>query len=271
MLTINIGPMALPSGQLLLIMSLVLATAVGWWAGRRQQRNPERQLFYLLIAGLLVARVAFVIGYFQYFQDNLWGMLDIRDGGFIIWPGVIAIMLGGAWLAWRDTTLRRSLGIALTAGLAFWSIGMYSMNAYQKGTHMPELALQDINGNPVSLSDYKGRPVVVNLWATWCPPCRREMPVLAAAQQDESDITFLFINQGEGDSEIEKFLLTDNLQISNVLLDSGARLGQQLGSKALPTTLFYNAEGRQVASHLGELSSASLMRQIGKLKEEIHP
>lgn len=271
MLTVNIGPLALPSGHLLLIISLLLATAVGWLVGRRQQRNPERQLFYLLIIGLLVARLAFVIRYFDYFQDSLWGVLDIRDGGFIIWPGVIAVLVGGFWMAWRDATLRRSLGIALAAGLAFWSVGMYSMNAYQKGTHMPDLVLQELDGHSVNMNDYLGKPLVVNLWATWCPPCRREMPVLAAAQERETGITFLFVNQGEGDTIIEQFLQSSQLTLDNVLLDNGIRLGQQLGAHAMPTTVFYNAEGRQVASHMGELSNASLMRQIEKLKEEPQP
>jgi len=56
-----------------------------------------------------------------------------------------------------------------------------------------------------------------------------------------------------------------------VLLDSGGRLGQQVGSQALPTTLFYDAEGRQVGSHLGELSRASLTRALKQLNEESQP
>ena len=65
--------------------------------------------------------------------------------------------------------------------------------------------------------------------------------------------------------------MTANLpwsDIDTVLLDSGGRLGQHVGSTALPTTLFYNADGHQVSSHLGELSHASLARALEKLKEE---
>jgi hypothetical protein len=94
------------------------------------------------------------------------------------------------------------------------------------------------------------------------------MPVLAEAQAREQDTLFLFVNQGEGSGEIERFFATQELALDNVLLDSGGRLGQHVGSTALPTTLFYDAEGRQVGSHLGELSRASLARALEVLKEE---
>src|SRR5690554_8147761 len=65
--------------------------------------------------------------------------------------------------------------------------------------------LTDIQGNQLTLSDYKGKPVVVNLWATWCPPCIREMPVLDEAQQANQDIHFVFVNQGEDSAEVTHF------------------------------------------------------------------
>ena len=97
------------------------------------------------------------------------------------------------------------------------------------------------------------------------------MPVLAEAQRNESDVTFLFVNQGEGERVIADFLSAEGLGLENVLLDTGGRLGQHIGSSALPTTLFYDAEGRQVGSHLGELSRASLARALEKLKVNTQP
>jgi hypothetical protein len=93
------------------------------------------------------------------------------------------------------------------------------------------------------------------------------MPVLAEAQRNEPGVTFVFVNQGEGEGVIGEFLTSQGLGLKNVLLDTGGQLGQKIGSAALPTTLFYDAEGRQVASHLGELSRASLARELQKLKE----
>lgn len=271
MLTVNIGPLAMASSHLILLFSLLVASLTGWWAGRHRQRNPEKHLFNLLLLGLLVARLAFVLMYFEHFDDNLWGIIDIRDGGFIIWPGIVAALLAGLALAWRDGTLRLPLGSALAAGLLFWATSSYMFHAMQQGTQLPEMTLLNVEGEQISLQDLNDRPLVVNLWATWCPPCRREMPVLADAQQQHNDIVFAFVNQGEGPGEIVAFLDETELTLNNVLLDTGGQFGQQVGSQALPTTLFYNAQGQQVASHLGELSAASLSRQIAKLKEEPTP
>lgn len=271
MLTINIGPLALASSHLILLISLLLATLTGWWIGHQSQRNPEKHLFSLLLLGLIVARLAFVVIYFDHFRDSPWRALDIRDGGFIIWPGIIAAVLTGLWLVWRDQALRRSLGGALAVGLVFWGVSSYLLHAMQQGTQLPDMNLLNLDGQQVSLQELNGRPLVVNLWATWCPPCRREMPVLADAQRREAGITFAFVNQGEGPGEIIRFMEDTQLTLDNVLLDSGGQFGQRVGSRALPTTLFYNAQGQQVASHLGELSAASLSHQIAKIKEEETP
>ncbi len=265
MLTIDVGPLALAVPHVLLLVSLLLAMLTGWWVGRRSERNPEQQLFRLLLVALLIARLAFVLAYFEHFRDEPWRVIDIRDGGFIAWPGVLVAILLGAWLAWREGSLRKPLGSAMVVGVLSWGLGTFAHHAFEQGTRLPEMGLRDHQGQPVALHDFVGKPLVVNLWATWCPPCRREMPVLAEAQRAESGVTFLFVNQGEGERVIADFLDTEGLGLENVLLDTGGRLGQHVGSTALPTTLFYDAEGRQVGSHLGELSRASLARALERL------
>ena len=75
-------------------------------------------------------------------------------------------------------------------------------------------------------------------------------------------MTFLFVNQAESPQSVTTFLATQGLTLSNVLFDSGGLLGQKVGSMALPTTLFYNADGRMLGSHLGELSNASLAKAL---------
>jgi thiol-disulfide isomerase/thioredoxin len=271
MLTVDMGPLALASSHLLLLASLILATLTGWWIGRRHQRIPESHLFNLLLLGIVVARLAFVVLYFDHFRDSPWQVIDIRDGGFLVWPGILAALLAGLWLAWRDATLRRSLGGALAVGLISWGAGSYVLHALEQGTRLPDLTLMDVDGEPVSLRELNDRPLVINLWASWCPPCRREMPILEDAQQRETDIVFAFVNQGEGPGEIVRFLDDTQLTLDNVLLDTGGRFGQQVGSQALPTTLFFNVSGQQVASHLGELSAASLSHRIAELEKEAQP
>lgn len=266
MLTLNIGPLALGVNHVLLFGSLLVATLVGWLIGRRYGCNPEHQLFRSLLVGLLVARLAFVLVYAEFYRDAPWRAVDIRDGGFIAWPGVLAGLALGVWYCWRQTQLRRSLGVAMGVGLALWLGGSLLLHALEQGTRLPDLQVRDMQGNAVNLRDYAGQPLVVNLWATWCPPCRREMPVLMQAQQREAAITFLFVNQGESAALVSEFLAAQQLSLGHLLLDEQVKLGQLVGSRALPTTLFYDAEGRQIGSHLGELSHASLERALARLR-----
>lgn len=268
MLSFNLGPLTMSAAHLLLLTSLFVATLVGWWVGRNAKSNPENRLFWMFLVGVIGARCAFVVRYFEHFQNDLWQIIDLRDGGFIAWPGVLlALGLGGYWLV-KQPAMRRPLGIALVAGLLVWGSGTAVMRALEQGTRLPQVALTTLDGNAVSLNDYVGKPLVVNLWATWCPPCRREMPVLAAAQARHPEVTFLFVNQGESQNEISRFLQAGQLTMDNILIDSGAQLGPLLGSRALPTTVFYDADGRQIGSHLGELSEASLSQVLELFKKD---
>ena len=268
MLSFNLGPLAIPMDLALLYAAFFIAWLSGWLIGRKRGSNPEAALFNMLLIGALVARVAFVLQYFEQYSSNFWQMIDIRDGGFLLLPGVIAALLTGIYKAWRQTPLRAPLAIGVAIGLIAWGVSFSVLSALQSSQKLPDLAVRDIAGEPVLLQDLLGKPLVINLWATWCPPCRREMPVLAAAQAANPDIHFVFVNQGEGQALVEKFLAQQQLSLDNNLLDSGGRLGQAVGSLSLPTTLFYSADGMLKNNHLGELSQASLKHALGHIRTE---
>lgn len=262
MLTVNLGPLTIALDHLLLLCALGLATLVGWRVAKRGGDNPEAALFRLFLIGLLCARLGFVARYWSMYADDPLQIIDIRDGGFLPWAGLLAVLLGAAWCGWRQASLRRPLGWGLFSGALFWLLASWASHLYEQGTQLPDLALRDAQGHSVALHSHRGRPLVINLWATWCPPCRREMPVLQQAQHDYPGVTFLFVNQGETPQIVTNFLATTGLNLSHVLFDTGGQLAQQVGSMALPTTLFYDAEGRLVGSHLGELSRASLRHAL---------
>lgn len=267
MTSLILGPLAIPMPQALLYLGFLAALLGGWLAGRRRGGNPEGALFAMLLAGLLVARLAFVARYAGQYAAAPWSVLDIRDGGFLAWPGALAAALLGTWLAWRRNSLRRPLAIALVSGLCVWGGGKAVVSALDRGQQLPALALSDLQGRPVNLGQLDGRPLVVNLWATWCPPCRREMPVLEAAQQARPDVRFVLVNQGEPAEAIASFLASQNLKPREVLLDLGNQLGQATGAYGMPTTFFYAADGRLRHSHMGELSAASLEHGLQQLAE----
>ncbi|CRL51408.1 TlpA family protein disulfide reductase [Pseudomonas sp. P154a] len=262
MLTFTLGTFAIALNHLLLISALALATFVGWRVAKRGGENPESVLFSLFLMGMLAARVSFVAIYWTHYRNDPWQIIDLRDGGFLAWPGVIVLLLATLYRGWRRPGLRRPLGFGVGSGLAFWLLATVSLSIYEQGTRLPEISLRNAAGETVQLADYQGGPLVINLWATWCPPCRREMPVLENAQQHRPDLTFLFVNQAESMQSVATFLETQGLSLTNVLFDGGGRLGQAVGSMALPTTLFYSNDGRLLGSHLGELSEASLARAL---------
>lgn len=116
------------------------------------------------------------------------------------------------------------------------------------------------------MQQFRGKPLVLNLWASWCGPCRREMPVLAAAQEAHAEVQFVFLNQGETLDEVQGFVARERLMLDNVLLDGDAAASTALGVQAYPSTLFFDAEGRLRELHLGELTAAGLEHKLRRLR-----
>jgi thiol-disulfide isomerase/thioredoxin len=175
----------------------------------------------------------------QAYADSPASVIDIRDGGWNLPIGVVA---GLAWLlrlGWRTPTQRPALAAGAVVGLVIWGMGLL-MQQRAAPAGYPEVALVALkDGQPATLAQAaRGRPVVVNLWASWCGPCRVEMPDLADAQRRHPDIGFLFVNQGESAEKVQAFLARSGLALDEVWLDQGSRLGQAIRSPGLPTPCF---------------------------------
>jgi thiol-disulfide isomerase/thioredoxin len=139
----------------------------------------------------------------------------------------------------------------------------------QQSGARPDVALKTLAGETVTLDQIaEGKPMVVNIWATWCPPCIREMPLLAKAQKAYPDIRFVFVNQGEHSETVTDFLKNGDLTLENVLLDSGGQVAKVTASMALPTTLFYNAAGEQVDLQRGELNADILEALLSRIQSD---
>ena len=177
--------------------------------------------------------------------------------------------MAGGDLRGRGSAVRKLLLLVLlAAGLGWVAVpGGIRFDRSPPLSHLGDAALSGLDGGAVSLVALAaGKPLVVNLWATWCPPCRLEMPLLAAAQRQETGVAFAFANQGEDIFTVQRHLENDGLVLANVLLDPGKSMGEKAGSMALPTTLFYDAGGRLVASHQGALSAESLASRLRHLR-----
>ena len=129
-----------------------------------------------------------------------------------------------------------------------------------------DFTVYDADGNAVKLSDFYGKPIVLNFWASWCGPCRSEMPDFQKACTDlEGKVQFLMINMTDGSRETldtAKAFLSDSGYTFPVFFDTDVDAAVKYSVYALPTTFFINAEGHLVAYAERALSADLLQKGI---------
>ena len=129
----------------------------------------------------------------------------------------------------------------------------------------PDFTLPDLNGTRVSLGQFRGRPVVINFWATWCPPCRDEIPHLVEAYQREHD-SVAFIAISDEPADVVGPFVKEKAMPYVILLDSGDRVSSAYGIKALPTTLFISRDGEIKVYYTGEMSAHIIEEGLRRIK-----
>ncbi len=121
-----------------------------------------------------------------------------------------------------------------------------------------DFTLENLEGSEVSLEDLEGKVVFLNFWATWCGPCREEMPSMEKLWQrfKEEAFVILAVDLREGKEEVNSFMKEYGLTFS-VLLDSEGEVGSMYAVRAIPTTFLIDSEGRMVGKALGARDWAS--------------
>ena len=265
--TLVVGPLVLPWELLLLLACVGVSILVGNRVARKTGVEVEPVLLKALLVGLVVARLAFVWEFQAVYRAAPLDILDIRDGGWTATAGFIGAWLYALGRHGRMPALRRPLQYALLSGSVLWLAGSIALAVRPgPGQELPALGFASLEGRTVQLAEFRGKPTVVNLWATWCPPCVREMPVLHQAQSGNPGVHFVFVNQGESADRVAAWLRARNLPLRNVLLDAQGQTGAAFKQRALPTTLFFNANGELVSMRVGELSAATLTERLQALQ-----
>jgi thiol-disulfide isomerase/thioredoxin len=261
---VTLGPLAFSAGVVALLAGVIAAFLVAGWFQRRGRASMEYALWLLLALTLLGARVGFVLRRWPDYVAHPLDMVNVRDGGFLLLPGLLVLAVAASLLAWQRRRLRAPLAWSVGAGVLVW--GFVSLLALRlevaTTAPLPALVLHDLDGRAVKLQDLRGRPLVINLWATWCGPCRRELPALAQAQQRMPGVRFVFADQGESPAVVRTFMDAQRLRLEHVLLDDGMQLSQYYNTRAYPTTLFLDVQGHLRDTHMGELSAATLAESL---------
>jgi peroxiredoxin len=115
-----------------------------------------------------------------------------------------------------------------------------------------DFSAQDLNGGKARLSDQKGKVVLLNFWATWCPPCRAEMPALEGLWSKEKGAAFTImgISVGEEAKTVKDFIAKSGYKYP-ILLDPTGEIGSRFGARSIPTTYILNKEGKAIAWKVG--------------------
>ncbi|VAW92706.1 hypothetical protein MNBD_GAMMA20-1942 [hydrothermal vent metagenome] len=161
--------------------------------------------------------------------------------------------------------------ILLAAALVGCDVAEVSSSRLQVGDTLPPLPVVDLKGQPQTLRPAPGKLLILNLWATWCAPCREELPSLQrlAAKLDPARFELLLLSVDDDDHRVREFLIDRKVRLASLLDPDMSVADDILGIRVFPSTYFVSPDGRIVALMEGarEWDSAEILAQI----EAMHP
>jgi peroxiredoxin len=164
------------------------------------------------------------------------------------------------------------IGVLLIAGGIVLALNNNGAGTAQAATSeeradtAPDFSLATLDGEQIALSNFRGQYVLVNFWATWCPPCRAELPDLVSYYESHADQGFMLIgvNEQEPPATVEAYLSQSQLEFP-VVLDSDGRVMNRYGVTGMPSSFLVNPEGQIVRSWTGMINRAMLESTVTPL------
>jgi thiol-disulfide isomerase/thioredoxin len=130
-----------------------------------------------------------------------------------------------------------------------------TLDISQRGTSTPTIAFEGPDGKPVKLSEFRGRPLLVNLWATWCGPCVAEMPTLDALSGREAErLQVIVVSQDNSREKVTAWWAKQSFKRLAPYLDARSDLGFAFATGMVPTTVLYDKDGKEVWRVLGGMN-----------------
>jgi thiol-disulfide isomerase/thioredoxin len=199
------------------------------------------------------------------------------------------VMAEGSLMGNRKDTMRTVFAAAAMTALVVAGFGLPAVAAgdrpsYNRGAMtafvmrkepvaLPDIAFKDGQGNPVTLADWRGRVVLINLWATWCAPCRREMPSLSRLQVklggDDFEVLAISVDR-KGAEASAKFLSETGAENLALYVDETFKVARDLKAPGLPVTILVDRQGREIGRVTGpaEWDSEDALALIGAVIED---
>ncbi|HEX2926825.1 MAG TPA: TlpA disulfide reductase family protein [Ruminiclostridium sp.] len=171
----------------------------------------------------------------------------------IIW-GLAAVLVVAAYFVTANYNRNQALNSPSTSN---------GLSSESPGGKAIAFSLLDTDGKKVSLDDFKGKYVYLNFFATWCPPCRAEMPDIERVYQEykNKNLVVLAVNLGEDSKTVKDFFTQNDLSFK-ALLDSNRSIAQKYGISAIPVSIFIDRQGNIAAKKVGEMTRSDMEANI---------
>ncbi len=287
-----LGPFLISTRIAAFIVAFLAARWIAARLARRWDLDPawtRNTADGALVAGLAAARLAHAALYWEVYAPAPWTVLYLWQPGFV----PVAGLAGGALYvlyrlrgqgADRRLPSLRAVSTGFAAGATILVVALGTMGWFagaggaRAGDSVEDVRLVDLDGEAVALSELEGQGVVLNFWATWCPPCRREMPLLESAWNEyrSRGVVIVGVDVGESPDTVRRFV--DSIGVTYPIwtdapgdaegFDDTNELLARFGGVGLPTTIFIGPDGVIEEVYVGELNRAMLNEWLPRLAAE---
>ena len=188
--------------------------------------------------------------------------------GIVIAAVLFAAFMAGAFFLYGKLTKGYNPSLVTEAD----SAEMQQNETKSEAVPAPDFTVYDADGNAVKLSDFYGKPMIINFWASWCGPCRMEMPEFQSAYDEYGDeINFVIVNMTDGQRETVESasgFIADSGYTFPVYYDTDMDAASTYGVYSLPTTYFADSDGNLVAYGKSALTSEMMAEGISRIYKQ---